>query len=394
MAKDILGAIRLLRTDRAFTLLATLALGLGIGVNSTFFSLVNAAVLRGLPIQTANDVMFLSLRDARNVPRGFTHPQVQDLRRGSRVLIGVGAYSAGSATIGDDDRPLLRVSTASVSSSAFPTLGVTPMFGRMFGADDDRASAPAVALIADRLWQSRYDGTRTALGQTITLDGVPTTIVGVLPDRVEFPGATAVWTTLNSRAPSSIAADTRLVSVFGRLAPGRTAEQAQAELESFRILWARSAAGRLDNFRASAIPINHQFFGRVTDTVWLAFISAGVLVFLIACANVANLLMMRAAARDREVALQTHFEPRATIIRQLLVESASACGGRNPCWRWFRLDGPRLLQSIVPAEVARLFDFSLDTHALALLVAVTSPASSCPVSRPRSMSRAAPPATC
>ena len=221
MRQDIRIALRLLFKDRGFTVLAAVALGLGMGVNSTFFSLVNAAVLRGLPIDAARDVMFLTLRDARGVPRGLTLAQYQDLRRGSRVLTGAGAYTAAPVTIGDDGSPLERVPGASVSASAFRTLGVTPLLGRELQADDDRSGAPAVALIGHRLWQSRYGGRPSVLGQTIALNGVQTTIVGVMPDGFQFPGNADVWTTLTSIAtPLSTPGDARVVSVFGRLAAG------------------------------------------------------------------------------------------------------------------------------------------------------------------------------
>ena len=167
MRQDIRTALRLLLRDRGFTVLAALALGLGMGVNSTFFSLANAAVLRGLPIDAPGDVMFLTLRDARNVPRGLTLAQYEDLRRSSRVLTGAGAYATAPATIRDDDSPLERVPGASVSVSAFRTLGVAPLLGRDFRADDDHSGAAAVALIGHRLWQSRYGARPSVLGQTI-----------------------------------------------------------------------------------------------------------------------------------------------------------------------------------------------------------------------------------
>ena len=183
--------------------------------------------------------MFLSLRDARNVPRGVTLAQYEDLRRGSRVLTDAGAYTAAPVTIGDDDSPLERVPGAAVSASAFRTLGVAPLLGRELQAGDDRSGAPAVALIGHRLWQSRYGARPTVLGQTLAINDVQTTIVGVMPDGFQFPGNADVWTTLTSIAtPPSTPRDARVVSVFGRLVAGRTPGQAQAELESFRMRWA------------------------------------------------------------------------------------------------------------------------------------------------------------
>jgi putative ABC transport system permease protein len=300
MRRDIRIAMRMLARNRGFTILAVLALGLGIGVNSTFFSLVNAAVLRGLPIDSAEDVMFISLRDARNVPRGLPYPEYDELRRGSRTFANTGAYVARPVTLVEEGVAPGRASSVSLSASGFAVLGVMPSLGRQIGPDDERPGAPPVALLSRRLWQTRYDAQPSIVGRSISIDGDRTTVIGVMPDGFDFPGNTDVWRPLATAASTPASNDARVVSVFARLAPGVTRTQAQAELESFHTRWVNDRPAGRDDLRSSVVPINEQLFGRVTDTVWLAFITAGVLVFLIACANVANLLLMRAAARGRE----------------------------------------------------------------------------------------------
>jgi putative ABC transport system permease protein len=367
---DLRLATRLLVRDRGFTILAVLALGLGIGVNNTFFSLVNAAVLRGLPIDAADDVMFLGMRDAQNVPRGLSHQEYQDLRRDARTFASVGAYAAAPTTVVDPDIPPDRVLGVSLSASGFRALGVAPLLGRELGADDDTSGAPAVVLLSERLWQTRYGGRRSAIGRSITLGGEPVTVVGVMPAGFRFPTNADLWRPLGA-APrlTTSSRDARLISVFARLAPGATRAQAQAEFESLRAAWAREHPASYEGLRPSIVPINTQFFGRVTDTVWLAFITAGVLVFVIACANVANLLLMRAAARGREVAIRMSLgATRIRIVRQLLLESAVLATLGAVVGLVFSIVGLRLLQALVPAEVALLFAFTFDPRMSAVLV--------------------------
>jgi putative ABC transport system permease protein len=363
-------AARLLVKDRGFTILAALALGLGIGVNNTFFSLVNAAVLRGLPIDAAEEVVFLSLRDARNQPRALSYPEYEDLRREGRTFASVGGYATAPMTLVDEAISPERVVGASLSTPGFRVLGVAPLHGREFRAEDDRSGAPAVVLLSEQLWHRRYGGQSSVLGRIITVNGEPATVIGVMPDGFRFPGNADIWRPLGSvPALAKPSRDARLLSVFARLAPATSRAQAQEEFASFRERWAKESPAVYDGLRTSIVPINEQFFGRVTDTVWLAFITAGTLVFVIACANVANLLLMRAAARGREVAIRLSLgATRTRIVRQLLLESAllavlGACVGLG-----LSAIGLGLLQALVPPEVARLFDFTLDGRMLAALV--------------------------
>jgi predicted permease len=372
MRRDIRLAMRMLARDRGFTILAALALGLGIGVNSTFFSLVNAAVLRGLPIDSAGDVMFLSLRDARGVPRGLPYPHFDALRRDSRAFTGVGAYVAGPVTLVEEGLAPGRALSVSLSASGLDVLRVVPMLGREVRPEDERPGAPAVALLSQRLWQTRYGAQPSVVGRTITINGEQATVIGVMPEGFDFPGNADVWRPLLAAITTRASDDAPVVSVFARLAPGVSRAQAQVEFESFRARWMNDGPGGRDGLRPSVVPINEQFFGRVTDTVWLAFITAGVLVFLIACANVANLLLMRAAARGREVAVRLSLgATRTRIVRQLLIESAVLASFGALAGLALSAAGLRLLQMLVPAEVARLFGLTIDARALSVLLAAS-----------------------
>ena len=373
LRQDLRFAIRRFTSDKAFTILAALALGLGVGVNTTFFSLVNAAVLRGLQIDAAEDVMFVTLRDASNTPRGLSFAEYDELRGSTRAFSAVGAYATAPMTLVDEDVPPDRVLVTSLSASGFRALGVAPLLGRDVRPEDDRPGAPTVVLIGEGVWRSRYGAQASIVGRRITLNGGMATVIGVMPEHFRFPFTTDIWRPLSALAAlQSSPRDARLVSVFGRLSPGSNVEQAQSEFDAIRSRRAAQNPVLYDGLRASVVPINQQFFGQVTDTVWLAFITCGLLVLAIACANVANLLLMRASTRGREIAIRTSLgASRALIVRQLLLESALLAMLGTIAGLAFCVAGLRLLQMQVPEDVATLFDFSVDIRVAGALIAAS-----------------------
>ncbi len=374
LVQDIRLAARLLLKDRGFTIVAAVALGLGIGVNSTFFTLVNAAVLRGLPIQEPERVMFLGTRDAHDLRGGLSYPDFEELRRTSRTLVALSAYRSAPTTMVDAGVPADRVVATYMSSSGFNVVGVAPLLGRGLVAADDEPGAAPVVVLAASVWQTRYAADRSIVGRRVMLSGEPAIVIGVMPADFRFPGNTEVWQQL-SAMPGLVpeARNARTLSVFGRLRPGATATQAAAEQKARVDNWANDFPTLYAGVRTTVVPINEQFFGRVTDTVWLAFITAGVLVLLIACANVANLLLMRASARGRDVAIRMALgATRARLLRYLLVESALLAVLGAAVGLLLSSLGLAALHAMVPVEVARLFEFSADARVLAVLVFATS----------------------
>ena len=241
-------------------------------------------------------------------------------------------------------------------------------------AADDEPGAAHVVVLASSIWQTRYAADRSIVGRPVMLNGEPATVVGVMPADFRFPGNTEVWQSLSTMpglAPE--VHDARTFPVFGRLRSDATATEAAAELKARVDIWAHDFPTLYAGIRTTVVPINEQFFGRVTDTVWLAFITAGVLVLLIACANVANLLLMRASVRGRDVAIRMALgATRGRLLRYLLVESTLLAVLGAAVGILLSSLALAALHAMVPAEVARLFEFSTDLRVLTVLVFATS----------------------
>jgi len=302
---DVRFAGRRLLNDRAFTLLAVTALAFGIATNSTFFALVNAICLRGLPIDAPARVLYLGSRDAAGRPGGLSYAEFSDIRDASTSFERVAAVTVASMTIGDRDLAPDRVQGAYLSATAFALLGVAPMAGRDFSTADDGHGAAAVAILGHAVWLSRYAGDSGVLGRSVTVNGRQVTVVGIMPEGFRFPGTVDLWLPLsNMPGLAALPRDARQLWVFARLKDGVTPSSAEAELTAMRAAWAAHAPDADRRVQTTARPINEQFNPSATDPTWLAFITAGALVLIIACANVANLLLMRGLSRAKEMAVR------------------------------------------------------------------------------------------
>jgi putative ABC transport system permease protein len=316
-------ALRRLRSEPRFVVLAVVTFGVGIAISNAAFTIVNASCFRGLPIPEPDRVMALTTRDARAETASLSYADFQDLRRVTRAFDGLAAYSGSAVTLSGDDRPPDRLNGTYISAGAFALLGVRPAIGREFEAADDRPGAAPVSILSQAAWQSRYGGDPSVVGRVIRVNGAASTIVGVMPGTFRFPSTTDIWQPL-AGLPGVVEQprDARTLSVFGRLRAGATPADALAELDAAAAALAEAHAGTNAGVRVMAEPINDRFNGRITDTVWLAFLTAGTIILLISCANVANLLLMRGVSRSREIAIRASLgATRARIARQLLLES-------------------------------------------------------------------------
>ena len=329
---DLRFAIRLLAKERWFTLAATIALGLGIGMNATVFTLVNSFLFRSLPFEDPDRVMYVGERDTVT-GRTFmvSWPDFQDWRDAQTSFVGLGAWSPSTMNVSGEARPPERYSGAYFSANAFKLFGERPILGRDFLPEDDTPGANPVVMLGEGIWKSRYGADSSIIGRAIRINDVPTTVVGVMPEKMQFPDA-ELWMPL-SRV-SGLAARKRHerfgMQVFGRLAPGVSRQQAQSELTTIATRLEHDFPGTNKNIGATVMTFNERLYAGPIRLVVLASMGAVGFVLLIACVNVANLLLVRSTKRAREIAIRISIgATRWRIVRQLLVESVllAALGG-------------------------------------------------------------------
>jgi predicted permease len=373
LGRDFRHAVRTLRRAPGFTLIAVFALGLGIGVNTAFFTIVNAICLRGLPIESPERVMYVSGRDAQDRSANLSYAEFEELRSRTTAFGQVAAYTITVAVVADRRQPPARVSAAYLSADAFELLGDRPVIGRGFRAEEDRPGSVPVVILGSDLWNSRYASDPAIVGQSITVNGVVSTVIGVMPRGFMFPGNADLWRPM-ANLPANVRESRaeRRLAVFARLAANATEEQARADTTAMGDTWARDFPATNRGLRMRVVPINEQLNPTVAQRGWIAFITAGVLVLLVACANVANLMLMRAATRGREMAIRTSMgATRGRVVRQLLVESgtlATLAGVFGVFVAWV---GLRALSAIVPPEAMPYWmAFTIDGRVLAVLIAV------------------------
>lgn len=324
LAQDVRFAGRYLIRDRAFAAPVVLVLALGIGVGHLFLTVTYAHILRGLPVEDVERVLAVSTVDARGATRGLSYPDFLDLRREPRAFVDLAAYANAPVTLGDEDQVPDRVQAAFTTASGLAMTGVRALLGRALSPADEAAGAPAVVVVTERIWRSRYRGDVTLVGRDVLVNGAVTTVVGVISDRSGFPSGAGVFLPLGA-LPGLAGAprDARTLQVFGRLAPHATAAGAAADVETMTATLARQFPASNQGVRLVVEPINYRLLGGAWAVRgYLPFITAGLVVLAVAGTNAGNLLLAGAAGRAREVAVRTALgASRRRIARQLLVEA-------------------------------------------------------------------------
>jgi len=346
IGQDVRFSARLLARDRRFTFVAVLALALGIGANNTLFTVVNAICIRGLPFAGVDRLVDVSNRPGSGRPQPLSPRQFADLAAARPAAVeSFAAYATRPATLRDDASPAERITVAYVSPNAFTLLGQQPSRGRDFRDDENRAGAPLTVILSDRTWRSRYAADPNILGRALKIDGIAVSIVGVMPDGFRFPDNADAWRPL---AAFTGPPDARALNVFGRLAAGATVAEARQRIAAVLAPTSMPPAGGQPT-TAVTVPLNDRYLGDISNPAWITFITVGLLIVVIACSNVANLLLARGARRGREMAVRLSLgATRLRIVRQLLVESAllAALGGLGAIA--VSSAGNRLLSAAIP----------------------------------------------
>jgi putative ABC transport system permease protein len=330
MLRDLRFAFYLLVKERWYSAVAIVALALGIGVNATVFTLVNAILIRGLPYQDSTHLYMLGSQRQNGDRSGVSALDLQDWKTQSKSFADLAAFSNNGLNVSDDRSAPQNARSASLLSNVFPLLAVRPLIGRNFTPDDEKTGAESVTILGHAMWKSRYAEDPGILGKSLRLDGKPATIIGVMPEGEQFPSNTELWTPIVLNADQQ-KRDFRFLQVFGRMRSGVSRAQAQTEMDGIaaRLAGAFTATNK-DFPKVRVETFNERFNGGNIRTVMLAMMGAVGFVLLIACANVANLQLSRSVHRSREVAVRIALgATRWRVIRQLLVESVllGAVGG-------------------------------------------------------------------
>jgi predicted permease len=308
--------------DRWFTLLAVVALGLGIGVNNTVFTFVNAVLLRGLPYDDSDRILHVNgrhLKEDRGM--GISYPDYEEYKAQTRTFEDLAGFRGGAMNVSDADHVPEQFAGTWVTPNAFRILGQPMHLGRDFEPGDGRPGAEAVIILGYGVWQTRYGGDPNVLGQVVKINEIPSTIVGIMQQGVKFPSNTDIWQAI-SPAEQDRRRDNRSMNVIGRLKRGLSLPEARAELSGIASRLATQYPDVNKDIGVEVMTINARFNGGPIRIMFLTLMGAVGFVLLIACANVANLLLARSAHRTREIAVRVAVgATRWRVVRQLLVES-------------------------------------------------------------------------
>jgi putative ABC transport system permease protein len=374
LGQDLRFAGRQLLKSPGFTLVAVLTLALGIGATTAIFSIVYGVALRPLPFQGPDRLVRAYFVSPEGEKQGaFSVPNFLDWRAASHALADATPAHGGTLNLSGGGAEPERLQAAWVGANYFKVLGIRPLAGRTFAPGEDRPAAPHVAVISEKLWRQRFGGDPGLIGRSVTLSGQPHTVVGILKRGVQLPSAADVWVPLVFSADELKERGAVFFSGIARLAPGATLRQAMAETGVIgRRLSSQYPEANASYFKTMTLtPLQETMVGDLRKKLLLLLGAVG-LVLLIAAANVANLLLVRAAAREGEIVIRSALGAgRGRIVRQLLTESlvlALAGGAAGVALaEWMT----RALVALGPQNTPRLDQVGIDGVALLFALGIS-----------------------
>jgi putative ABC transport system permease protein len=386
--QDFRYALRTLRKSAGFTTVAVLVLALGIGVNSAIFSVVEGVMLRPLPYPQPDRLVSLWEELTREPPANWrtsaaqpnrmtvAPANLQDYARQNHVFSGMAGVDKVGKNLTESGPPE-RIFGEQVTASFFTVLGVQPAQGRAFTPEEDRPGANRVVILSHELWQERFGSDPNLIGSAIKLDGEKFTVIGVMPPDFRSPGQFGLEYKLQFYVPAAYPPDLLArhgdheVGVIARLAPGVSGRQAQAELDSISSQLAQAHVATNRGIRAVIAPLGEDIVRNLRSSLWILF-GAVSLILLIACSNVANLLLVRAVGRQREISIRFALgASRFRVVRELVTQSAALTLMSLGAGILFGAWTERLLVSLAPANIPRLGDIALNFRVVAFTSALS-----------------------
>ncbi len=376
--QDLRYCFRTLRRDAGLATFAILIVGLGVGASSTVFSVFNALLLRPLPFKDPAHLVWIANGENANLSSQTVQVvNLQDLRAQSQSFAGVAAYSpfygAGDIRLAGAGEPE-RLTGVPISEDFLPLLGIQPQLGRLFTPEACRWNAPKTALLSHRLWERRFASDPGVVGRPILLDGAPVMVVGVLPESFDFASVFAPGSRIDLFLPFPLSPETNrqgnTLALIGRLKPGVSLKTAQAEASVIgeRI---RSAPGR-NAFRPKISPLRDHVSGGLRSAV-LVLAGAVGFVMLIVCANLSNLLLARASARRKELAIRAALgASRRRLIQQMLIESLTLSSGGSVLGVALAAGGTTLLARLEGTSIPLLRQVRIDAGTLAFALSAAA----------------------
>ncbi|MBV8816992.1 MAG: ABC transporter permease, partial [Acidobacteriaceae bacterium] len=380
LLQDFTYAVRGLRRDPALAFTTAAILAVCIGANSTMFSLVNSILVKPLPYPGSERIYWIAETMGRNPMEVALGGDYYSLRELNRTFEDVAAFDQSTLNWSGSEKPE-QVDAASVSASFFRVMGAQPVVGRVFAANEEGTKSPPVVVVSYPFWRSRLASDRNAAGKTIILDGLTYTIVGVMPQGFDYPSGTQIWRPLDldesSQRPRLENRPIRLLRILARAKPGVNDAQLETEMRrlthEIREEYPKSfqKSGFLENMRIFAKPLQEYMAGNLRPAL-LALSGAVALVLLIACANLANLLLARSMAREREIAVRLAIGAgRGRVVRQLLVESLTLALPGGVIGVLIASMAVTALNVTKPLVLEHYPPLSMDTATLAFTLAIT-----------------------